>query len=133
MSYYFIEAKDTHTIIDHVRRPLTGTELAVENDTVEEAVALVCERLERYTLMPSLSPHVQNQPIGKDGELMARGWIQFFGNFEEISAAFSVVTRSSDVIARLGDRIKANHEKHEYKIAKRAWRLERARKDEARR
>lgn len=133
MSYYFIEAKDTHTIIECLRRPLAGTELAVEDDTVEQSIALLCERLERYTLMPSLSPHVQAQPINKDGDVLPLGWWQFFGNFEEISAAFSVVTRSSDVIARLGDRIKANHEKHEYKIAKRAWRLERARKDEARR
>jgi len=131
-NFYFIQTENDDTIIEFVRRPLAGTELAVENDTVEEAVALVCQRLERYTLLPGLSPHVYESPIGKDGEPM-RGYTQFFGNFEGISAAFTITTRDVLTIARLTTAINTNHESPEYKTAQRAWRIERDRKAEARR
>lgn len=132
MSYYFIEVETPETIIEYLRRPLGGTELAVAHDTVEESIALILQRLDTYTLMPSLSPHVHASPIGKDGETM-KGYTKFFGNFEGISGTFSVITRDPDVIALLTVAIDANHKTDEYKTAQRAYRAERDRKAEARR
>jgi hypothetical protein len=133
MSYYFIEVETRETIIEYLRRPLGGIELAVAHDTVEESIALLLQRLDTYTLMPSLHPHIQpDHPLGKDGEPM-KGYTKFFGNFEHISGTFSVITRDPDVIALLTVAIDANHKTHEYITAQRTYRAERDRKAEARR
>lgn len=133
MSFYFIEAKNDDTIIEYVRRPMAGIELHVDEDSVTQAVALVIQRLDTYTLVPGLAPHVHEHPTGKDGDPMPRGWMQFFGNFEEISGVFSIITRDADVIAKLHAAIKANHKTSEYIRVRTAHKIEMARKAEARR
>lgn len=79
------------TIFEYINRPFRSEDHLSDLD-------LLLERLGKYTLDPCTIMAVPH----------ASGQLRFWGNFEEFSGAFSVVTDDADTIAKLRGAFEAN-------------------------
>lgn len=91
-----------------------------------DPIGMLFERLEKYTLSPSLVPFMSD--AADAAEDSGPSCMRFFGNFIEISGAFGVVTDDEETMKKLVAAIGANMNTPEFKRAAREYKAEQAAK-----
>lgn len=85
-----------------------------------DRVEVLLERLQKYTLEPSLAPHAERaQGPYLDTYFMPDGALHARGNFREVSAGFSLLTSDAELADTLTKLVAANVATPEYR---RLWR-----------
>jgi hypothetical protein len=83
------------------------------------------ERLEKYTLVPSLVPFMSDAAPD-----CGPGCMRFFGNFVEVSGAFAVVTDDEEMMKRFVSAIGSNMQTPRFVKASREYKAEQKAKAE---